>query len=400
MGAAAVARGRFGATAAQEQEQEGTMGSSADANDGAPVAAAAGVEIEPFTVRLPQATLDDLRDRLGRARWPDAFADAGWDLGTDPDYLRELAAYWRDGFDWRRTEAALNAAPQFRATVAGVGVHFAHLRGRGPAPLPLILTHGWPSSFMEPLALARLLSDPAAHGGDPADAFDVVVPSVPGFGFSDRPTARGTGEARIADLWARLMTDGLGYPRFATHGGDVGSMVSRALGRQHPERLIGVHVIQDADWGPAEGAYAFLQATKPQTVAFGLNDSPVGLAGWIVEKFRAWSDCGGDVERRFGKDDLLATATLYWATETIGSSIRLYAEGGWGAPEEPVTVPAGVALVGWSGGPAPTEADAAPFADLRRVTRMERGGHFLAAEEPALLADDLRAFFRPLRDAA
>jgi len=359
----------------------------------------ASVRVEPFAVAVEQEVLDDLGSRLERTRWPDGFRDAGWSLGTDPAYLRDLVGHWRGGFDWRAVERAANGFAHFRADIGGFGVHFVHERGRGPAPLPLLLTHGWPSSFLELLRIVPLLTDPAASGGDPADAFDVVVPSLPGFGFSDRPREPGMDEGRIGRLWARLMTEGLGYDRFGGHGGDIGATVSKRLAAAEPERVVGVHLIQDADWGPAEGAYAFLQATKPQTLAYALNDSPAGLAGWIVEKFRTWSDSGGDVERRFTKDELLATITLYWATETIGSSMRLYAEGGgsWGAPEPTVSVPAGIALVGWSGGPPPEEADGTGFADLRRVTRMARGGHFLAGEEPALLAEELRAFFRPLR---
>lgn len=379
--------------------------SGAPESEGASSVQRRTIAVAPFTVQVPQSALDDLRARLAAPRWPDEIPGTGWSLGTDLGYLRGLVGYWRDGFDWRAQEARINRFAHRRAEVDGVGIHFIQERGRGPAPLPLLVTHGWPSSFLEMLELIPLLTDPGAHGGDPVDAFDVVVPSLPGFGFSDRPRRPGTTEARIADLWARLMTDALGYRRFAAHGGDVGAAVTQFLGAAHADRLVGIHLIQDADWGPTEGAYAFLQATKPQTLAYGLNDSPVGLAAWLVEKFRTWSDSGGDVERRFAKDDLLANVTLYWVTETIGSSVRLYAAGGgagaaWGDPGPRVEVPAGVALVGWSGGPPPAEPDARALADLRRATPMPSGGHFLAGEEPALLADELRAFFRPLRSGS
>jgi len=280
-------------------------------------------------------------------------------------------------------------------------IHFVHQRGTGPDPFPLILTHGWPSSFLEFSALIPLLTNPGAHGGDPADAFDVVIPSLPGFGLSGRPRGRGMNEARIAVLWSRLITAGLGYKRFGAHGGDIGAKASQHLGAAQPERVAGVHLIQDADWGPTEGAYAFLQATKPQTLAVALTDSPAGQLAWMAEKFRTWSDSGGDLLRSFPADALLTNATLYWLTNTMGSSVRLYAEGdpgaAWGDPEPHVAVPAGFALVGWSGGPPPEEADTRAFADVRRVTRTPRGGHFLAGEEPESLAEELRTFFRPLR---
>ncbi len=358
------------------------------------------ITIEPLRYNATEADLHDLRQRLARTRWPDALPETDWDLGVDVNAIRELATYWQAEFDWRTQEAEIARFPHHLAEIDGQEIHFIQQRGVGPDPLPLIVTHGWPSSFLEMLPLISLLADPAAHGGDPADAFDVIVPSLPGFGFSGRPAGPGMDEARIAALWSRLMTEGLGYERFGAHGGDIGAKVSQHLAAAQPERVAGAHLIQDADWGPAEGAYAFLQATKPQTLAVGLTDSPAGQLAWIAEKFRAWSDSGGDLLSRFSADALLANATLYLLTETIGSSVRLYAGGefaAWGDPGPVVTVPAGFALVGWSGGPPPEEADARAFSDVRRVTRMPRGGHFLAGEEPALLAEELRAFFRPLR---
>src|SRR5215469_7747098 len=267
--------------------------------------------VEKFKINVKQPVLKDLTRRLDITRWPDEIADAGWEFGTNLAYLKSLVAYWRDGYDWKKQEAALNRLPQYRLDLDGQNVHFVHVHGRGPAPLPLIITHGWPGSFVEMVKLIPLLTDPAAHGANAADSFDVVVPSLPGYGFSDRPQARGMIPRRIAALWARLM-DALGYQRFGAQGGDWGSAVSSALGLDHSERMIGIHLnyiagrfllggtlegtrsdaIADAyqaklrGWWDSEGGYNHLQATKPQTLAYGLNDSPVGLAAWILEKFR------------------------------------------------------------------------------------------------------------------
>jgi len=380
------------------------------------------MDIHPFTIAVADDVLADLRRRLAATRWPDEVDGAGWDYGADLAYMKTLMAYWRDGFDWRAREAELNQYAQFRANVDGVGVHFVHERGRGPHPLPLIITHGWPSSFAQMLKIVPLLTDPARYGGDPADAFDVVVPSLPGFGFSDHPRERGMNGQSIAELWARLMADTLGYRRFAAAGGDLGSGITRRLALAHPDLVVGMHLTDvgyptadrpdlsaaerrylDAvrDWSAREGAYAALQSTKPQTLAYGLADSPTGLAAWIVEKFRAWSDCDGDVERRFSKDELLTTVMIYWATETITSSVRMYYENRRIpplVPEQRIDVPAGVAIF-------PKDLALPPRAWAERSLRVERwtemphGGHFAAMEEPALLVEDLRAFFRPLREA-
>ncbi len=378
--------------------------------------------IQPFTIAVAADVLADLRRRLAATRWPDEVDDAGWDYGANLAYLKGLVAYWRDGFDWRAQEATLNQYAQYRADIDGVGVHFVHEHGHGPHPLPLIITHGWPSSFAQMLKIVPLLTDPARYGGDPADAFDVVVPSLPGFGFSDRPRARGMNGQRIATLWARLMADTLGYRRFAAAGGDLGSPVTRRLALAHPDLVVGMHLTDvgyptadrpdfsaaerrylDAvrDWSAHEGAYMMLQSIKPQTLAYGLTDSPVGLAAWIVEKFRAWSDCAGDVERRFSKDELLTTIMIYWVTETINSSVRLYYENRGIpplAPEQRINVPAGVAIFPKDLALPPREW-AERSLRVERWTEMPRGGHFAAMEEPALLVEDLRAFFRPLREA-
>src|SRR5215212_4226720 len=400
------------------------------------------MDARPFGVRVSDEALDTLRSRLGRTRWPDEVADAGWEQGTSLAYLRELVGYWQSGFDWREREERLNRFAHFRAEVGGFGIHFVHERGKGPDPLPLILTHGWPSTFFEFSKIVPLLTDPGNHGADAADAFDVVVPSLPGFGFSDRPRERGFSR-RIPELWARLM-EGLGYSCFAAHGVDVGSSVANLLGLWHPDRLVGIHVTYPAEpyLGPgapalserekeflagrpggqeAEGAYTHIQRTKPQTLSYALNDSPAGLAPWIVEKWRAWSDCDGDVEKRFSKDELLTNLTIYWTTETIGSSFRIYRDWALGAESNPYAwesreeVPRGVASkpltrderIGMPSAVAlfpadppagmPREWAERSYSDLRRFSRMPRGGHFPAMEEPELLAEDIRSFFRPLR---
>ncbi len=375
--------------------------------------------VQPFSIAIPEATLADLRGRLHKTRWPDEVPESGWDYGTQRGFLRELVAYWHDTFDWRAEERRLNELAHFRTDIEGLGIHFIHVRGKGPAPFPLVLTHGWPSTFFELTKLVPLLTNPAAHGGDPADAFDVVVPSMPGFGFSNRPIERFV-SARVADLWAQLMRR-LGYERFGAHGGDIGGGVSARLGQYHAGVVTGIHVTnvygsigpkdhppteaerhhleQQERWERDEGAYGHLQATRPQTLAYSLSDSPAGLAAWIVEKYRAWSDCDGDVESVFSKDELLTNITIYWATETIGSSFRPY----WDSrnnpnprPWVPITVPCGIAVF-----PRDLERPPREFAErsynVQRWTEMPRGGHFAALEEPQLLAEDIRAFFRELR---
>ncbi len=381
------------------------------------------MSVQPFKVQILQATLDDLRERLARTRWADEISGAGWDYGANLAYMKELIDYWQNQFDWRAQEKLINRFAHFRADVDGLNIHFIHERGRGSNPLPIIITHGWPSSFFQMLKTIPLLSDPESHGGDPADAFDVIVPSMPGYGFSDRPTERGMTVSRIADLWACLMTEELGYRRFAAQGGDIGAGVTQRLAIAHPDLLIGIHltdvdypyfgekpgnlstaeqkyIAESERWAQAEGGYAMIQATKPQTLAYGLNDSPAGLAAWIVEKFRAWSDCDGNVERRFTKDELLTNATIYWVTETINSSVRLYYEELHNpTPQksgEASVVPTAVALFPKDLTRAPREWAERTY-NVQRWTEMPRGGHFAAMEEPDLLVEDIRAFFRPLR---
>jgi pimeloyl-ACP methyl ester carboxylesterase len=383
------------------------------------------MSVERFTIQIPDAVLRDLHHRLDTTRWPDGLDGTGWEQGTSLSYLRSLAEYWRHNYDWRREETALNRLPQYRIALDGFNIHFVHVRGKGPAPLPLIITHGWPGSFVEMVKLIPLLTDPAAHGGEAEDAFDVIVPSLPGYGFSDRPRERGMEPRKIAALWARLMRE-LGYERFAAQGGDWGAAISMALGLDHADRLIGIHLNYIAGrflFGgslnqppqdetartyyeqlrasyDAEGGYSHIQGTKPQTLSYGLNDSPVGLAAWIVEKFRTWSDCDGDVESVFTRDELLTNVMIYWVTETISSSTRLYYE----TRQRPLSlsqtnrikVPVGMALFPKEL-PIPPRELAERGLNIARWTTMPTGGHFAAMEQPELLAEDLRAFFRELR---
>jgi pimeloyl-ACP methyl ester carboxylesterase len=380
---------------------------------------------ETFAIQISDAVLADLVHRLDTTRWPDELENAGWEFGSNLAYMRSLAEYWRYRYDWRREEAVLNQLPQFRIALDGFHIHFVHVRGKGPAPLPLIVTHGWPGSFVEMLKLIPLLTDPAAHGGRAEDAFDVIVPSLPGYGFSDRPRERGMDPKKIAALWVRLMQE-LGYERFGAQGGDWGSIISITLGLDHAERMIAIHLnyiagrfllggtlsVQPEDevasaylgqlraWWDAEGGYSHEQATKPQTLSYGLNDSPVGLAAWIIEKFRTWSDCAGNVESIFTRDELLTNIMIYWVTETAPSSTRLYYESRQrplslsrsSRVEPPVAVvlfPKEIAM--------PPKALAERGLNIVRWTVMPKGGHFAAMEQPELLAKDLREFFRPLR---
>jgi pimeloyl-ACP methyl ester carboxylesterase len=377
----------------------------------------------PFSLRVPDDVLVDLRARLARVRWPDEVPGAGWGYGTDLGYMRELVDYWRERYDWRLHEARLNALPQFTVPIGDVDLHFVRAEGAGPAPLPLLLSHGWPGSIWEFHRLIPLLTDPGAHGADPADAFTVVAPSLPGYAFSFRPDQPRLGIAEIADVFARLMTDVLGHRRYGAQGGDWGAFVTARLGLRHPDRLVGIHVTllgarrdraasaetteeekayleERRRWEREETGYQWIQGTKPQTLAYGLTDSPVGLAAWIVEKFRTWSDSGGDVERRFSKDVLLTNIMLYWITGAINSSFWPYyaiRHAPWPLPEgQRVEVPTAYASF-----PReilhPPRAWAERAYNIRRWTTMPAGGHFAALEEPEALAADIRAFFRDLR---
>jgi pimeloyl-ACP methyl ester carboxylesterase len=384
--------------------------------------------VETFQIAASDAVLADLRHRLESVRWADDFANDDWRYGANANYLKQLVEYWLHGYDWRRTEARINGFSHFRTQLGEIPIHFIHQRGKGPAPVPLILSHGWPWTFWDFQKLIGPLSDPAAHGGDPADAFDVVVPSLPGYGFSSPLRTPGINCWRTADLWVEPMAR-LGYERFAAQGGDWGAMVSAQLGHKYADRVIGVHfqlmtpldVFSGGSVDPAffepdeqdllrrnqafmqnEAGYMVLQSTKPETPAFALNDSPVGLLAWIVEKRRRWSDCGGDVERRFSKDDLLDTVMIYWVTQTYGTSARYYYEAAhnlWTPSHDRspvVEAPTGIA---WFPGEVMLQPKkwAEHYYNLQRWTVMPSGGHFGPMEEPVRLIEDVRGFFRDLR---
>jgi microsomal epoxide hydrolase len=378
--------------------------------------------VRRFEIRIPDSTLEDLRARLKRTRYPDQIEGADWRYGTELSYLRELCDYWREGFDWRAQERRLNRIDQFTERVDGLELHFLHVRSPHPTALPLLLVHGWPGSCFEFHKLIDPLVDPTRHGGDDRDAFHVVCPSLPGHGFSQPPRRPGFDVKSMAQVLADLM-ERLGYARYAAQGGDWGAIIGSWLASLYPERLVGLHLNmvvcpppgeeEDPNEGVTEAERAALaelgrirseyipvHASNPQTLAYGLNDSPAGLAAWIVHKFRRWSDCEGNPERRFTKDELLTNLTLYWATQSIASSLRLYfesgASGGVIAYPDPIEVATACAIF-------PAEPYRVPrrWAERRynieRWTELPRGGHFPALEEPDLLVEDLRAFFRDRR---
>jgi pimeloyl-ACP methyl ester carboxylesterase len=376
--------------------------------------------IRAFSIQVSESVLADLRQRIRQTRWPDQLPDIGWAQGTELGYLHDLLTYWAEDFDWPAQERRLNQLRHFRVEIDGLGIHFVHQPARGAGAIPLILTHGWPSCFLELLPLVPLLTEPQSHGieGPP---FDLVIPSLPGYGFSDRPRRTGITVQYTAHLWDQLMR-GLGYQRYAAGGGDFGSAVATCLGRDHSESVFGIHLStldmmpylgpgsrplsqaeqayleQNGRWWQAEGGYKAIQATKPQTAGYGLNDSPAGLAAWLLEKWRSWSDCGGDLESRFDRDFLLSTLTLYWASETITSSMRYYYDDRRFGPVGPgdfVGVPTAMAVF-----PHEYVAEGIPprelverLYNLHRWTVMPRGGHFASREEPRLLAQDIAAFF-------
>jgi microsomal epoxide hydrolase len=389
----------------------------------------------PFTIQVPDAVLTDLKDRLKRTRYPDQIDGAGWDYGTNLEYLKELVDYWRDRFDWREQERRLNRFEQFKMKIDGLDVHFVHRRAKQPKALPLLIVHGWPGSFMQFHKVIEPLTDPAGHGGRADDAFDVVVPSLPGYGFSDIPRQRGYDPEKIATMFVELMAR-LGYTRYGVQASDFGAPVIRAMALMDASHIAGYHTescragappgvadplagvppaeIQrmrdrQAFFSDEEQAYNRIQGTRPQTLGYALNDSPAGLAAWIVEKYRAWSDVDGNVERKFTKDELLTNITIYWVTGTANSAGRLYYEarhpvrsgaaggrqGGPGAVRR-VEVPS--ACVSWPKdvGFTPRKWNEVQY-NLKRFTIMPRGGHFGAFEEPQLYTDDVREFFRDLR---
>lgn len=382
----------------------------------------ADAAIVPFTIHVPDSVLKDLKDRLARTRFPDQLQNVGWDYGTDPAYLKPLVEYWRDRFDWRAQERRLNQFDQFTTTIDGLTIHFIHQKSKVPNAMPLVLTHGWPGSIYEFHKIIGPLTDPVAHGGKAEDAFNVVAISLPGFGFSGHPTERGYNPQKMAGTIATLMAR-LGYTKYGVQGGDWGGIISRIIALDDATHVAGLHlnfcttpaptgVANPLEGVPAaevtlmnatnarmeqERAYQQIQGTKPQTLGVGLSDSPAGLASWIVEKFHAWCDCGDNIESRFSKDDLLTNITIYWATGTAASSTRIYYENRVAPPVTGrVTVPTACALFPKEITTPPRRWVEARY-NLVRWTPMPQGGHFAALEQPELLVNDVREFFRTLR---
>lgn len=375
-------------------------------------------QIERFVADVTEADLEDLRDRLRRTRWPDAATVPDWSQGVPLDYLQELCRYWAEDYDWRARRARLAALPEFVTEIDDVAIHFVHVRSPEPNALPLILTHGWPGSFLEFVEVIGPLTDPAMHGGDAADAFHVVVPSLPGYGWSGRPRNTGWGIERIANTWAELMRR-LGYDRYAAQGGDWGAAVTASLANQHADSLVGIHLNMimarppkgQTEFTPAEqkalatgqhyqrweAGYSTQQSTRPQTVGYGLTDSPAGQCAWILEKFWAWSDCDGDPAKFFGADRLLDNITLYWLTRTATSSARLYWESFGTFRTSGVTVPVGASMFPKEIVQVPRHWAEQTYPDLRYWNEPPRGGHFAAFEQPEIFVDEVRNFFRLVR---
>ena len=382
------------------------------------------VDVRPFRIAVDDGVLADLRARLHRTRWPEAELVDGWRQGVPRAWLQAICRYWADGYDWRAREALLNRFAQFTTLIDGLDIHFIHQRSPHADAMPLLLTHGWPGSVVEFQQVIAPLTDPTAHGGNAADAFHVVCPSLPGFGFSAKPATTGWGVDRIAAAWATLMAR-LGYARYGAQGGDWGSAVTSALGAHDPAHCAGIHVTLAMGSRPAVGdepgaeptpgelqalqrakfyrdwdsGYAKQQATRPQTLGYGLTDSPAGQAAWILEKFWAWTDHDGDPLNLLGRDELLDNVMLYWVTASAASSARLYWEsfGAGRRAARPVTIPTGVAVYPKEIVPPVRRWMADSHTDIRHWRVMPRGGHFAAFEQPALFVDDLRAFFSPLR---
>lgn len=373
--------------------------------------------ITPFAVNIAQQVLDDLKSSIKATRWPDEITSSGWNYGPPLSYMKELADYWDNIFDWRKVEKEINAYPNFLAEIDGHKIHFLHIKGNGKRSVPLIITHGWPGSFLEMMKLIPLLIN------DEDISFDLIIPSIIGFGFSSKATVPGCNSAFVAELWHKLMNN-LGYQRYGCQGGDIGSGISTWLSLKHPENVIGLHLnyisgsykpflkdnellpdeIKDFQksagiWSAKEGAYAYQHATKPLTLAYGLNDSPVGLCAWITEKFNSWSDNNGNIEHIFSKDELLANITLYWITQTIHSSIRIYNENSQHpllfGENDFVSVPVGFVKFPKEL-PTPPRSYIEKGFNIQHWTEITQGGHFAAMEQPHLLARDIREFFRML----
>ena len=375
--------------------------------------------ITPFQIEIPEADLDDLRGRLVRTRWPEPETVDDWTQGVPLGYVRELCEYWRDGYDWRACEASLNAFPQFRTNIDGLDIHFLHVRSPQEGAQPLVLTHGWPGSIVEFRKVIAPLTDPASQGGDPADAFHVVCPSLPGYGFSGKPGRAGWGVERTADAWDQLMTR-LGYESYGAQGGDWGAGVTAAIGLRHADHVAGIHLnmvvarpdpatMNDLteqeesalaglkyyrDW---DSGYSKEQSTRPQTVGYGLVDSPAGLCAWIIEKFWAWTDCDGDPANVLSRDEMLDNVMLYWLTAAGASSARLYWESFARPQTGPVQVPVGCSIFPREIFRASRRWAQKQFPDLRYWNEPAKGGHFAAFEQPALFVDEVRAAFRTFR---
>ncbi|MEU4547175.1 epoxide hydrolase family protein [Nonomuraea dietziae] len=383
-------------------------------------------DVTPFHLDVPEPVLGDLRERLTRTRWPEEETVDDWSQGVPLGYLRELCRYWAEDYDWRATERRLNALPQFRTSIDGFGIHFLHVRSSHDDALPLILTHGWPGSIVEFLKVIGPLTDPTAYGGDARDAFHVVCPSLPGYGFSDKPDRRGWGVERIADAWIRLMAR-LGYDRYGAQGADWGTTITTLIGRQDPDHVAGIHLtpplappdpttfddLTDAEAAAltalqqaqeTEDGYSLEQSTRPQTIGYGLVDSPALLCAWIIEKFRAWTDCDGHPENALTRDELLDNLMFYWLPGTGASAARLYWESFkhvqrlfTAETTDLVTVPTGCTIFPREN-PRPSRRWAEKrFIDIRHWNEPDKGGHFAAFEQPELFVEELRTFFRLVR---
>ncbi len=383
--------------------------------------------MQPFIINIDQSILDDLKNRISNTRWTDEIENSKWEYGTNKNYLKELCDYWQHDFNWKDQEKWLNSFQHYKTTIDGIGVHFIHQKGNGNNSMPILLIHGYPDSFIRFLKMIPLLTEADENGF----SFDVVIPSIPGYGFSDIPPEAGMNTKRIAGLFAELMTEELGYEKFLSHGGDWGGGITEQLALYHEDSLLGIHLTDipfqhaltplpdnatsaekkyiknTSMWQQKEGAYSMIQSTKPQTLAYGLNDSPVGLAAWILEKFQSWSDDDGDMENTFTKDELLTNITIYWVTQTINSSFRLYSEtlkAMMQAMYNPLTklnpfdktggkseVPAGFAIFPKDIS-SPPEEFASRFFNVQKWSAMPAGGHFTAMEQPTILAEHIREF--------
>lgn len=379
---------------------------------------------QPFVLSIPDADIADLKTRLSLTRFPDAAPGEPWAYGSSVDYLRDLVAYWKDAFNWRTQEAALNRFSQFKVSLHDIAVHYLLVSGVGPNPYPLLLMHGWPGSVFEFLDIIPRLTDPGRFGGDPSDAFTVIAPSLPGYGLSFKPGQRRFALPDMAACLHDLMTETLGFKRFAAQGGDWGAGAASLIGQKYPSSVCGIHLNllfaprdqragegspdemryaeRLAHWLKEETGYRQIQGTKPQTLAFALTDSPAGLAAWMVEKFRSWSDCDGVPENAIDRDRMLANISLYWFTGAIGSSFwpyygRLHAPAWPFSPAQPVEVPTGYAAFPKEIIVPPRSVAEKTYTNIQRWTEMQKGGHFAAMEQPAALAEEIRQFFRPLR---